>query len=86
MRRDSLITKSIEAKQEGDLLKAYKLEAETEKAIGLPTIPDDKDPIWLPKSEIHAVKDRDGRVFAYVPRWLVDKKETHLLQKTKKQT
>lgn len=85
-RRDREITRSIQAKHNGEFVEAYKLEAETDKAIGLPTIPDDEDPIWFPKSQIHAMEGEDGKVYAYVPTWLMRKKETHLIQKTKQQT
>lgn len=84
MGRDRQITRSAEAKHSGEFVEAYKLQAETKKAIGLPHRDDDKGPIWLPKSQIDAMEGEDGRVYAYIPTWLTRKKELGMVQKHKR--
>lgn len=81
MGRERQITRSAEAKHEGIFQEAVELQAETRKAIALPTIEDDEEPVWLPKSQIDAMEGEDGRVFAYIPEWLARKKKLHLVKK-----
>lgn len=79
-KRDNIITRSVEAKHNGEFFEAKKIQAETRKAIGLPHR-EDSDPIWLPKSQIHAVRGEDDRIYLYVPHWLVQKKPLEMLKK-----
>jgi hypothetical protein len=81
MGRTRQITRSAEAKHEGEFVEAVELQAETEKAIGLPTRDGDPEPIWLPKSQIDAMEGEDGRVFCYIPTWLARKKEVEKVRK-----
>lgn len=80
MSQEREITRDIQARNEGEFVEAYTLVAETKKAIGLPTI-ENNDPVWLPKSQIDAREGEDGRVFAYVPTWLMRRENTELIQK-----
>jgi len=81
MGRDRQITRSAQAKHEGEFVEAIELQAETKKAIGLPRRDDDPEPIWLPKSQIDAMEASDGRVFCYVPTWLARKKDIKMVKK-----
>jgi len=79
--REREITRSQEARNGGIFVEAIELQAETEKAVGLPHRGDQVDPIWLPKSQIDAMEAPDGRVFIYVPEWLARKKELGMVRK-----
>lgn len=81
MGRDRQITRSAQAKHEGEFVEAVELQAETKKAIGLPRKDDNSEPIWLPKSQIDAMEAEDGRVFCYIPTWLARKKEVEKVRK-----
>ncbi|AUO79386.1 hypothetical protein [Salinibacter virus M31CR41-3] len=73
-----VIAENEEAFMDGRNLVAPYLEAETEKAIGIPT-EGDRDPVWLPKSQIHADEMLNEHVRIALPDWLVESERESLM-------
>ena len=74
-----VIAENEDAFMDGRHLVAPYLEAETEKAIGIPTKGDDRDPVWLPKSQNHADEMKNERVRIALPDWLVESERESLM-------
>jgi len=72
------LSKDREAFEEGKTLIAEKLEAETDKAIGLPKDGDEDDLAWLPKSQVHAEEMIDEAVRVFIPEWLAEAESDEL--------
>lgn len=73
-----VIAENEDAFMDGRQLVAPYLEAETDKAIAIPTT-GDKDPVWLPKSQIHADEMLNETVRIALPDWLVEAEKESLM-------